>query len=755
MCLMDLFVRSGPVLAVIAFSAWLVTCGDNNSSSSAGDAAQLDLDQGIVDADNENPLEDAADVDLPHDTGDVARDATTDGSQLELPTDPADRSVNDGDDVGDGVDIGGEDCQNAIDDDGDTRVDCHDPDCFDTEPCEGVNPAPFLEPAQWRLTWSDEFNGPEPGNEACYDNDDTPPQCLTLYWHTEDCPEPSLDNLAGLNSCNWSVFYLYNWMDNGQPIGEGVNAFDPGLVTVAGGELILTAEPRVPAGGLSDSLTISEVMEHYDCGVPPESGYGHSTDCPIVSGGVWSKQMGSVVGLLQTYGRFEIRARLPVGPGSWPAHWMLPQEGPWPGDGEIDIMEAVNYQPDFRPFSVGANFHDGVEIETDDGVIKTHMSVGSMDQDMSVEQQRDQYHIYAVEWESDILRFYVDDHLIGTVREGTLLRNTDLATGETVGDFPLEVPDELFHMVLNSTVAAFGTSDYPDPRDFPTQEHGIDYVRAWELCDEADDHCPNLGAYDGANCHLGAVPARGDVFIHDGDLVYPAEAGDAPCPDGGERVEDLCVVFAVVPPVHTFIFADEFYIQTACLEATLSDSPSCTSPCGGVGEYWGDFCFVGSPPEGGTGLIRDGNFGYSIMRDGGERCPVGRDRGTWCEFGAIPEGRVGSVTFEGDMFLLDRICNPTELMPNCPLPCPEGARFDGEHCFFGNPPPDRDPFVYEGGFYYNWLDTEIYASRCPIGTDDSAHCFVGRPDEGWTPHIINDAFYVDPACGNVPPLTGE
>ena len=46
-----------------------------------------------------------------------------------------------------------------------------------------------------------------------------------------------------------------------------------------------------------------------------------------------------------TYGRFEIRARLPQGQGTWPAIWMLPTEwayGGWAGSGEIDIMEAVN-----------------------------------------------------------------------------------------------------------------------------------------------------------------------------------------------------------------------------------------------------------------------------------------------------------------------------------------------------------------------------------------------------------------------------
>src|SRR3990172_7348451 len=48
-----------------------------------------------------------------------------------------------------------------------------------------------------------------------------------------------------------------------------------------------------------------------------------------------------------TYGRFDIRAKLPYGQGMWPAIWMLPSDGAyggWPRSGEIDIMELVGHQ---------------------------------------------------------------------------------------------------------------------------------------------------------------------------------------------------------------------------------------------------------------------------------------------------------------------------------------------------------------------------------------------------------------------------
>ena len=52
------------------------------------------------------------------------------------------------------------------------------------------------------------------------------------------------------------------------------------------------------------------------------------------------------------YGRFEIRAKLPSGRGTWPAIWMLPTkqsygDNYWPENGEIDIMEHVGFHPGF------------------------------------------------------------------------------------------------------------------------------------------------------------------------------------------------------------------------------------------------------------------------------------------------------------------------------------------------------------------------------------------------------------------------
>ena len=609
-------------------------------------------------------------------------------------------------------------------------------------------PVPYNKSRLWGRTWSDEFNGPEPGQESCYDNNITPPQCLTLYWHTETCPVSAHANLEGLNKCNWAVFSLYNWMDNGKPIGEGVNAFTPHQVTVQGGELILSSVPSPPPGGYpagwNASTPIQTVMAEYDCGNPPATGYGPSTECPIVSGGLWSKTMGSVTGLKQTYGRFEIKARLPVGQGSWPAHWMLPQSGPWPGDGEIDIMEAVAYKPN----QLGANFHDGVTINVPGGDdINTHMSAGSMDLDITKDQQSQEYHTYAVEWDATTLRFFVDNREIGEVKEGTLAPNKNLATGEYVGDYPFEIPDEPFHMILNSTVAAFGATNYPHPKDFPTQTHHIDYTRAWKLCESTADYCPKGGSYDGANCRVGTVPNRNDVFIHKSSLVYPALSGALPCPDGGSQREGLCMVHEIGEGTKTFIWGSSFYIANACVASTIS--PSCQNPCLGVGRWDGYNCHLLSAPEGSTASIDNGIFYYTpVSPSAGGPCPIGCDEGNRCRVGPAPAGREVFV-WDSRHYYTKRLCDPTAGMANCPKPCPIAGRHDGKDCYISTPPPGTNPFIYQNGFYYQPM-TGYPRNGCPLGVYDSVHCYMGAAPTGTTALLKGEKFYVKAACGNVP-----
>ena len=82
----------------------------------------------------------------------------------------------------------------------------------------------------------------------------------------------------------------------------------------------------------------------------PERIHAHKW-CDFTSGRIKSKSA-------WTYGKFEARAKLPLGTQLWPAIWMLPRDnkyGFWSANGEIDIME---YRGD-KPHEISGTIHYG------------------------------------------------------------------------------------------------------------------------------------------------------------------------------------------------------------------------------------------------------------------------------------------------------------------------------------------------------------------------------------------------------------
>lgn len=87
----------------------------------------------------------------------------------------------------------------------------------------------------------------------------------------------------------------------------------------------------------------------------------------------------------QTYGYFEMRAKLPRGKGVWPAFWLLPADLEWPP--EIDVMESIG-----DPSKVYVTAHS-----------KTVKAEGT-----AVDVTPDDFHTYAVSWDRDQLIWFVD-----------------------------------------------------------------------------------------------------------------------------------------------------------------------------------------------------------------------------------------------------------------------------------------------------------------------------------------------------------
>ena len=159
-----------------------------------------------------------------------------------------------------------------------------------------------------------------------------------------------------------------------------------------------------------------------------------------------------------TYGRIEVRARLPRGRGMWPAIWMLgtniSQVG-WPTCGEIDIMEHVGFQPT----RVHANIHTRAFNHT----INTGKGAST-----TIENPYDEFHVYAVEWLEDRLEFFVD---------GRQYFAYPKQEGYSNDEWPFDKPHFL---ILNAAVGGdWGGQQGIDDSIFPT-EFVIDYVRVYE-----------------------------------------------------------------------------------------------------------------------------------------------------------------------------------------------------------------------------------------------------------------------------------
>ena len=158
------------------------------------------------------------------------------------------------------------------------------------------------------------------------------------------------------------------------------------------------------------------------------------------------------------YGRFEIRAKLPAGRGTWPAIWMLSTDqvyGGWPKSGEIDIMEHVGYDPGRIHVTMHTGAYNHV-IGTQKTAIHT------------VDDAMEQFHRYRVDWTPSAIRGYIDDaQVYEFANEGT---------GPAAWPF-----DQRFHFLLNIAVGGdWGGKQGVDDDVFPATMQ-VDYVRVYRM----------------------------------------------------------------------------------------------------------------------------------------------------------------------------------------------------------------------------------------------------------------------------------
>jgi len=160
----------------------------------------------------------------------------------------------------------------------------------------------------------------------------------------------------------------------------------------------------------------------------------------------------------QSQGRFEARIKIPYGQGMWPAFWMLGNNvdsAGWPACGEIDIMENIGMEPSIIHGSAhGPGYTGGTGVGTTFTLPNNQRFA-------------DDFHIFAVEWESGVIRFYVDTNLYQTITPASLP-----AGGTWAFDHP-------FFLLLNVAVGG----DWPGNPDSTTvfpQTMLVDYVRVYQ-----------------------------------------------------------------------------------------------------------------------------------------------------------------------------------------------------------------------------------------------------------------------------------
>lgn len=158
-----------------------------------------------------------------------------------------------------------------------------------------------------------------------------------------------------------------------------------------------------------------------------------------------------------TFGRIDIRAKLPVGKGIWPALWMLGtniQTAGWPACGEIDIMELIGTYP--------ARVTGTMHWKASNG---SHASTGA-DYTLSSGDFSQQFHVFSIVWTNNEIKWYIDDQLFVS------------ASSDDVGtaDYPFNA-DQFF--IFNVAVGG----NWPGPPDNTTsfpQRMFVDYVRVFQ-----------------------------------------------------------------------------------------------------------------------------------------------------------------------------------------------------------------------------------------------------------------------------------
>lgn len=160
-------------------------------------------------------------------------------------------------------------------------------------------------------------------------------------------------------------------------------------------------------------------------------------------------------------GRFEARILMPEGNGFWPAFWLMPiRDIGWPRGGEIDIMEYRGNEP---YITTGALHYWVAGCESDPVSCREYQTSYLKTDGPKLSEE---FHIYALEWEGEKLRWFLNDE------EFMSINLSDLETDYE----PFSTP---FYIILNLAVGGDFLPNPDETTPFPA-DLVVDYVKVYQ-----------------------------------------------------------------------------------------------------------------------------------------------------------------------------------------------------------------------------------------------------------------------------------
>lgn len=165
------------------------------------------------------------------------------------------------------------------------------------------------------------------------------------------------------------------------------------------------------------------------------------------------------------YGRFEVRARIPVGGGAWPAIWTLGKDREWPSCGEIDIMEYYRIKgvPHILANAAWGSDRRHEAVWNSAKIPYTHFTAADS-------LWASTFHTWRMDWDEAAIRLYLDDELLNEI---PLSATQNGSLGAYANPFR-----QPHYLLLNLAIGGMNGGE-PDEKAFP-MKYEIDYVRVYQ-----------------------------------------------------------------------------------------------------------------------------------------------------------------------------------------------------------------------------------------------------------------------------------